>query len=46
MRDVINHYPGALFGKFERDRFADTAVAAGNDGNFVLERLVYLFSWL
>ena len=38
MDHVVNDDAGALAGQFENDRLADPAVAAGDDGNLVLQR--------
>ena len=37
MRDVIDHHTCTLLCELERNRFADTTIAAGNNGNFVRE---------
>src|ERR1700735_1415966 len=37
MRDVIDHNTCTLLCELERNRFADTAIAASNNGNFVCQ---------
>ena len=37
MRDVIDHNACTLPCELERNRFADTAIAASNNGNFVCQ---------
>src|ERR1039457_4103683 len=42
MGDIVNHDICALVGQFKRDRFADTAVSASDNCDFVLQRHVNL----
>ena len=38
MDHVVDDHAGLLTGQFENDRLADPAVAAGDDGDLVLQR--------
>ncbi|WP_244500722.1 hypothetical protein [Methyloceanibacter marginalis] len=38
MGHVVDDDIGALLGQFEDDRLANTGIAAGHDGNLVLQR--------